>query len=59
MAKKTETVQLIAVDRLSGGLVVTFSNGESLFCSAEFLLEGRGDSRNRVLPDIEKSPRRS
>lgn len=59
MAKKIETVQLIAVDRLSGGLVVTFSNGESIFCSSEFLFDGRGDSRNRILPGTEKNPRRS
>ncbi len=42
--------EVIAVDRVSGGVIVDFSDGTSAFYDVEFLHEHRTSKGNNLLP---------
>ena len=51
MDTKLDAVTPVAVDRLTYGIAVTFSNNETVLYSNEFLQDMKHDGRNRTLPD--------
>jgi hypothetical protein len=42
--------QIIAVDQVRGGLIVTFNDDTAVFFDAEFLHDHRNDEGNGLLP---------
>ena len=45
------TISIDLIDRTENGMIVHFSNGESVLYHADFLYEVRHHDHNRPLPD--------